>query len=310
MKELTVISGKGGTGKTSIAAAFAALASNKVLADCDVDAPDLHILLKPEIIDRESFTGGKSAAIIADHCTVCGQCAEVCRYDAVVYRENGGKDTAGSYWIDPIACEGCGVCAYFCPEKTIEYKEQVNGELYESKTRFGPMVHARLHVAEENSGKLVSSVRTRAREVGESNGLDLTIIDGAPGIGCPVIASVTGTSLVLIVTEPTLSGFHDLERVAELCRFFKIPATVCINKCDLNPELADKIKKWCLANQYPLVGEVPYDPEVILAQIAGKSTVEYSNGSASQAVSAMWQEIMGKLNLETYLAKNIVEEHL
>ncbi len=216
LRELVVISGKGGTGKTSIVASFAALAEKAVLADCDVDTADLHLVLEPEIIKREKFSGGSRARIKSGHCTACGKCEAICRFDAIYFDGPGNGKVDKTYRIDPIRCEGCGVCAWFCTDQAIEFGPVVNGEWFISETRCGPMVHAKLGVAEENSGKLVSLVRTHAKKIAEDRKSDFVLIDGSPGIGCPVIASITGADLVLVVTEPTLSGLHDLQRVADL----------------------------------------------------------------------------------------------
>ena len=234
MKELVVISGKGGTGKTSVVASFAALAPHPVLADCDVDAADLHLILSPTICDREDFIGGSRATIDSSLCIACGQCLRYCRFDAIHPTPDGR-----TYQVDPIACEGCGVCERFCPAEAIDFSPAVNGEWYVSNTRYGPMVHARLGIAEENSGKLVTLVRKKAKETAQALGLNLMITDGSPGVGCPVMASLTGADGVLLVTEPTPSGFHDLDRVVDLLQRFQLPAMVCINKADLNLELTE-----------------------------------------------------------------------
>ena len=223
VKELVVISGKGGTGKTSIVASFAALTEKVVLADCDVDAADLHLVLEPKVMRRESFSGGKRARIRTEHCIACGKCEALCQFDAIDFDGPSNGKLDKTFRIDPIACEGCGVCAWFCAENAIEFAPAVNGEWYVSDTRHGPMVHAKLGIAEENSGKLVSTVRKEAGAIAQQRGLELVLIDGSPGIGCPVIASITGADLVLIVTEPTLSGLHDLGRVADVARHFEIP---------------------------------------------------------------------------------------
>lgn len=295
VKELVVISGKGGTGKTSIVASFAALAENKVLADCDVDAADLHLILDPKVIRTEEFSGGKTAAVIAENCAGCGKCAEVCRFDAVSMDGPPNDVLLKTYRIDTISCEGCGLCAHVCPVDAVWFGPTVNGEWYVSETRHGPMVHARLGIAEENSGKLVTTVRKEARKIAEDRGLSLVIIDGSPGIGCPVIASITGASLVLIVTEPTLSGLHDLGRVADLGRHFRIPTAVCINKSDINPEMTAKIRSHCLERKVDVLGEVQYDTAVTRAQIEGKSVVEYDNGPASSEIRSLWKAIESKL---------------
>ncbi len=290
MKEIVVISGKGGTGKTSLAASFVNLAERPVIADCDVDAADLHLVLTPRIKSEEEFSGGKLARILPEKCTACGKCADVCRFGAVEERnrEDGGK----KYVIDPIACEGCGVCAWFCPEKTIEFKEAVNGKWFISNTRYGPMVHARLGVAQENSGKLVTLVRNQAKRIAEENEHPYVIVDGAPGIGCPVIASIVGADLVVIVTEPTVAGRHDLGRVAQLTGHFDIPTVVCINKCDLNREVADKIRREAGERNIDCVGDVRYDKAVTKAQTARATVTEYTSGPVSQEIEKAWRHIV------------------
>jgi len=291
VKELVVISGKGGTGKTSVVASFAALAKNKVLADCDVDAADLHLVLSPKIIRREEFSGGKSASITADECIGCAKCASVCRFDAISL-DGPANDLVGkTYRIDPIACEGCGLCAHVCPVNAVDFAPSINGEWFVSETRHGPMVHAKLGIAEENSGKLVTTIRREAKRIAEENSLNLVIIDGSPGIGCPVIASITGASVVLVVTEPTLSGLHDLDRVADLTAHFKIPTAVCVNKSDINPEMAEAIRKRCAERRLDVLGEIRYDAAVTRAQIDKKSVVEYDDGPASVDIRSLWEAI-------------------
>ncbi len=291
MKELVLISGKGGTGKTSFVASFAALAKNKVLADCDVDAADLHLILSPTVRKEEVFHGMRKLVVNQDECTRCGKCLPLCRFDAIRETRSEQGDIE-SVRIDPISCEGCGVCAYFCPVEAIEYTPSESGRWFISDTRHGPMVHARLGVAEENSGKLVTLVRTQAKRLAEEKGLDLVIVDGSPGIGCPVIASITGANLVLIVTEPTMSGRHDLERAAGVAAHFGIPAAVCINKCDLNREIATEIHEWCRRNSIAVVGEVLYDPVFTEAQMAEESVVEYSRGPTAKAVEEVWRGVL------------------
>jgi MinD superfamily P-loop ATPase len=296
MKELVVISGKGGTGKTSIVASFAALARKVVLADCDVDAADLHLILEPQILKRESFSGGKRARIKSGHCIACGKCEEVCRFDAISYDGPGNGRVSQTFRVDPIACEGCGVCAWFCAEHAIEFAPAVNGQWFVSRTRFGPMVHARLGVAEENSGKLVSTVRTEARKLAEQRGLEILIIDGSPGIGCPVIASITGASMVLIVTEPTVSGQHDMERVADLARHFEIPAMLCVNKWDLNPRIADEIESLAATQGIQVAGRVRYDRAVTDAQIRKASVVEYQRNGCAEDIRRVWTAVSRELS--------------
>lgn len=283
MKELVVISGKGGTGKTSITACFASMAQNMVLCDADVDAADLHLLMAPEILSRHDFQGGGQAIIQVDKCTECGLCRDLCRFGAV-------KD---NFTIDELDCEGCGVCVDFCPENAIDFPIKTCGEYYISNTRFGPMVHARLGIAEENSGKLVTLIRGEAKKIVEKEKMDLIITDGPPGVGCPVIASIGGADLLLIVTEPTLSGLHDMERVARLADHFKVPCTICINKHDINPENTRLIEKFAEKNNLPVLGKIPFDSVFIRAMIQGKNIMEYDgNSEAALIVRKIWEKIM------------------
>ncbi len=293
MKELVVISGKGGTGKTSVVAAFASLASSKVLADCDVDAADLHLILAPEIRSRNEFRCGHEARIGVDSCTGCGGCLALCRFDAIRWTADSGTVR---YAVDPIACEGCGVCVDFCPAGAIDLPESIAGEWYLSDTRHGPMVHARLGITAENSGKLVSIVRQQAKRLAEERDMNLVLVDGPPGIGCPVIASITGCSLVLIVTEPTLSGQHDLKRVAGLARHFQTPAVVCINKWDLNTAMSDAIETYAPAMGVTPVGRIRYDRAVTAAQLAGKTILEYAKEGVADDVRLVWSNVERLLN--------------
>ncbi len=290
-KELVVISGKGGTGKTSIVASFAALAEKTVLADCDVDAADLHLVLEPTVVRRESFSGGSRARIMPGHCVACGKCEEICRFDAIRFDGPGNGRQEKTFRVDPIACEGCGVCAWFCAEDAIEFAPAVNGEWFVSDTRHGPMVHARLGIAEENSGKLVSTVRTEAAAIAADRGIDLLLIDGSPGIGCPVIASITGADVVLIVTEPTVSGLHDLGRVADVAAHFGIPALVCVNKWDLNPEVAGRIEHAAADRGLAVAGRVRYDRAVTDAQVRKLAVVEHTEEGCAADIRAVWERI-------------------
>jgi len=305
-KQIAVISGKGGTGKTSLVASFAALAGNAVLADCDVDAADLHLLLSPRIVHREAFTSGKRARIKPEQCTACGNCEELCRFGAISVEvpagvTSGPAGVAGSqavektFRVDPLACEGCGVCAWFCAEDAIAFYPAQNGEWFISETRFGPMVHAKLGVAGENSGKLVTTVRSNAEQVAEQHGLYLLLIDGSPGIGCPVIASITGTDLVLVVTEPTLSGLHDLERVAGLIRHFGIPSMVCVNKWDLNPKLSMIIEEMTRERGVGWAGKIRYDRAVTEAQVRRKTLVEYQQNGCVADIRNVWAQLEAKI---------------
>jgi len=284
MKQIVVISGKGGTGKTVITASFASLAKSKVMADCDVDAADLHLLLHPTIRETHEFRGGKTAVIDQEKCTGCGKCRQICRFDAII--------THPSFIIDPISCEGCGVCSHVCPESAISIRENLSGHWFISDTRYGPFVHAKLGVAEENSGKLVTVVRQKARLIAEREELDYVIIDGPPGIGCPVIASISGVDLALIVTEPTLSGIHDLQRVAAVAHHFGVKTVVCINKYDLNLQVTESIVHFCHAADVEIIGKIPYDTVVTQALVAGRPVVEYSDGGVSYQIRRQWERIL------------------
>jgi MinD superfamily P-loop ATPase len=287
---ITIAGGKGRTGRTLIVASFAILTENALLADCDVDAADLHLVLEPTIVHRENFSGGSRAAISSERYTACGKCQEVCRFEAISQDGPGNGKVDKTYRVDPITGEGCGVCAYLCEENTIESAPVVNGELFVSDTRCGPMVHARLGVAAENSGKLVSAVRRRARQLGRQRQSRLIMVDGPPGIGCPVIASLTGASLVLVVTEPTLSGEQDLERVLQLTDHFGIPTAVCVNKWDLNPSMAEKIEGKAEAAGAAVAGRVRYDTDVTAAQLQAQTTVE-RRCQAADDIRELWIDL-------------------
>jgi MinD superfamily P-loop ATPase len=291
VKELVCISGKGGTGKTSLVASFAAMARNCVLADCDVDASDLHLILKPDVLQTMDFIGGMRARIEPEKCNECGTCLKLCRFNAIVESPRSFSRLGQSFQVDPIACEGCGVCAHFCPQDAIIFEEAVNGNWYISETRYGPMTHAALGIAEENSGKLVTLVKSHARKIAEEKGLDLILVDGSPGIGCPVIASLVGADLVLVVTEPTMSGYHDLDRVSQLISHFKIPFSVCLNKADINLSISRKIEIWCSNRNIEMIGRIQYDQDFTRAQIQGESLVEFSDGAASQSVKKIWKKL-------------------
>ena len=284
MKELVILSGKGGTGKTSIVASFAALAADKVLVDCDVDAADLHLLLQPTMVRTEEFWSGKTAFIDKKLCTRCGICEQVCRYDAI-----------HNLKVDPIACEGCGFCYNVCPENTIRMKDNLAGHWYISDTRYGPLVHARLGIAQENSGKLVAVVRQAARALAQERDAGCIISDGPPGIGCPVISSLTGAQLALLITEPTLSGMHDLERVIGVCRHFNVPALVCINKFDLNLENTQQIEQSCRSLGAPVVSRLPFDNIFTEALIHGLPVVEYSHNGVTRDIESLWESVSSAL---------------
>jgi MinD superfamily P-loop ATPase len=286
IKELVILSGKGGTGKTSLAAAFASVAENGVLCDADVDAADLHLLMEPDIQRRTEFMGGNTAIIDAEKCSQCGQCIELCRFDAI----------NDHFIIDEIDCEGCGVCVDLCPEQAIDFPVKKCGEWFISNTRFGAMVHARLGIAEENSGKLVTLVRQEAKKLAQEHHLKLIITDGPPGVGCPVIASVGGATAALVVTEPTVSGLHDMQRVLELARHFNVPCMLCINKFDLNLDQTAAVEKIAQASDIPIVGKVPFDPHFTRSMVQGKTIFEYDpNCQLSLTIKQVWQTVRSNL---------------
>ena len=289
MKELVVISGKGGTGKTSVTAALAALSTNAVCADCDVDAADLHLLLDPQIERDEPFISGNIARIDAAVCDGCRICYDLCRFEAI----NSGAVCR----VNSTACEGCGVCVHFCPQQCIEFPPRRCGQWFISSSRFGIMVHAALDIGAENSGKLVSLVRREARAMAQQQGSDLIIVDGPPGIGCPVIAATTGADAVLVVSEPTCSGEHDLKRVLKLCSHFAVPAYVCVNKWDINAAMSDVIKAVTQQHGAEFIGTIPYDKQITAAQIAGKTVVEIGNSAASVAITQIWAELCSKMDI-------------
>jgi len=285
MKQIVIISGKGGTGKTVITGAFAALAKNKVMADCDVDAADLHLLLQPDIKECHEFRSGKTAVIDKEKCVKCGKCIEVCRFSAIDEDFN----------IDGVSCEGCAFCSFICPEAAIRMEENVSGEWFISDTRFGPMVHAKLGVAEENSGKLVSLVKQKAKELALKNNSDWVIIDGAPGMGCPVIASLSGIDCAVVVTEPTLSGLHDADRVINVAKHFGILTKLIVNKYDLNIDMTAKIEQYCKDNDIDLIGKIPFDKSIVEAMICGKTIIEHMSGKAKEEITDAWHVLQDKL---------------
>jgi MinD superfamily P-loop ATPase len=291
MKQVVVISGKGGTGKTVLTASLSALAENSVFADCDVDASNLHFFLKPEIQKTQAFFGNKKARIIPDACSACGLCVDICRFDALHATKSGIPR------LDQLSCEGCAVCSHICPEQAIAMDALPLGEWYLSHTPYGYFVHAKLGIAEENSGKLVSLVRKHAQEVALKHGLDTVIIDGPPGIGCPVIASLAGTDLALVVAEPTPSGVQDMERILKTAAHFKIKTACCINKYDLNLDLSRTIETWCAQNSIPVLGKIPFDTQVIEAVIKGIPPSLYLRSNTATALQDIWRQI------QTLLAK-------
>jgi len=290
MKELVVISGKGGTGKTTVVGAFAALAQGKVIADCDVDAADLHLILNPQVEKTIAYEGSELATVDAGLCTGCGECRKACRFDAVL--EEGGK-----FRVDPLSCEGCGACAHACPVGAIELKPRLSGWIYVSRTPYGTLVHGELRPGEETSGKLVAQVKMRARELARLEGARLLIIDGSPGIGCPVIASLSGAHAALVVTEPSMSALHDLARVVEVARHFRTRVFLAINKADLSPEFSERIESYAKEEGLSMLGRIPYDEGVVWAQVAGRPAVEDGASPAAAALRTLWERVAEHLSL-------------
>jgi MinD superfamily P-loop ATPase len=284
MKEIVVLSGKGGTGKTSIVACFASLAKSKVLADCDVDAADLHLLLEPNVGEEKEFWSGSVAFIDQEKCTECGLCQELCRFGAI-----------SDFEVDPVSCEGCGFCCQVCPVDAVTMKDSMSGHSFISETKYGYLCHAKLGIAQENSGKLVALVRQNAKLIAERENLDYIITDGPPGIGCPVISSLSGANLALLVTEPTLSGIHDLERVIGVCRHFGIPVLVCVNKYDLNEDNTNRIESYCAAEGVDVAARIPFDNVVTEAIVQRLPVVEYADGKVTQQIRELWRIVSARL---------------
>lgn len=284
MTELVVLSGKGGTGKTSVLASLAALAGDAVIADCDVDAPDLHLVLTPEVRQRHDFVAGWQAVLDPEPCSGCGLCVEHCRFEALAL------DADGRVRMAPLACEGCGACARVCGEQAIRMVERRAGEWLESRTRHGPLVHARLAVGGSSSGKLVAVVKQQARQLAAMARRELVLVDGPPGIGCPVIAALSGASCALLVAEPTPAGEHDVLRVLELARHFKVPAAVCVNRWDVYPAAAAIIERRAQEAGAELAGRIASDPAVTAAQVAATTVVEWG-GAAADDIRRLWRRL-------------------
>ncbi len=285
MKEITVISGKGGTGKTSVSGSLAALCAGGIFTDCDVDAANLSLLMRPVLQEKHEFKASREASIREDQCNQCGLCRQLCRFEAI----------SENFRVDPLSCEGCGVCFYACPQEAVDLQEVLSGHWFVSRTPYGPLVHARLGIAEENSGKLVTQVRQKAREMGQDEEKKWLVTDGPPGIGCPVIASLSGASTALIVTEPTLSAVHDMERVLDVCRHFQVSARICINRHDLSQENSRRIEEFCRNQGVPLAGRIPQDNSVTEAMLKGIPVVEYNNGPASKSIKKIWNRLQDEL---------------
>lgn len=300
MKQILIASGKGGTGKTSISAAFASLSQKAVFADCDVDASDLHLLLSPQIIKQDRFISGKEASINPLKCSSCGLCYQLCRFDAILLPELENH----TYSVSSVACDGCGVCVKHCPEKAINFTDKDNGLCFHSQTRFGPLIHAQLHPGGENSGKLVSLVRKKALDLARSSNLELILIDGPPGIGCPVIASLSGCDLLLIVVEPSLSSLHDAKRLLQLSRHFSVPAYIIINKWDISPQLTKTMENEFQCMQVEVLGKLPYDAEFTKAMMEAKTVIEYHrNREIAISLFSIWKELLNKNEYQPNLIK-------
>lgn len=287
MREIVIISGKGGTGKTSLTAALSYLAKNEaVIADCDVDAADMHLLLEPDRRYGEDFYSGVLAVIDQDKCIKCGKCKQICRFDAIT------KSDSSEFSVTPLDCEGCGYCSQICPRDAITMVPQNIGKWHESNTRIGAtLVHAALDIGAENSGKLVAKVKMESRRIAEIEEKELIIVDGSPGIGCPVVSSLSGADYVLLVTEATTSGLHDLKRVLELVKHFKLEAGCVINKSDLNLDMSDKIKDFIKSQDVELLGEIPYNEAFSKAMIQGKTIVETDTKEIKQTIENIWSKI-------------------
>lgn len=281
MRELVVLSGKGGTGKTSLSAALAHVVERKVICDLDVDAPDLHLIAQPAVQRSGPFLSGHLAEIDPAQCTACGRCQEVCAYGAI-------SGDGSAFTVDATRCEGCKACVALCPAGAIAFPDRLCGTWFESETRFGPMIHAQLDPGQENSGKLVTLLKAKARERASRDGIDLILSDGAPGIGCPVISSLSMATLALLVTEPTPSGLHDLDRVAELCRHFRVRAAVLLNKADVNPEVRERLLGLCASRGLPLVGELPHDPAITWAMVRGQAVTEGPETDFGRRIHEVW----------------------
>lgn len=290
MKQIAIVSGKGGTGKTVITGAIATIAKNAVFADCDVDAANLYLILNPKIKKIEKFTGRKIASINQKKCIKCGKCLYLCRFLAIKTAKSDDGKLDGLY-IDPVLCEGCGVCVWNCPANAIDFEEKICGEIYTSETRYGPFVYARLGVAEENSGKLVTAVRQKARTIAENQKKEYVIIDGPPGISCPVIASLADVDFALIITEPTVSGIYDMERIIKLVRHFEINAGIVINKCDKRLEKTAEIKRFCKKENIKVLACIPFSKNIVQATVKRIPFTEMCNREIKKKILSLWKKI-------------------
>jgi MinD superfamily P-loop ATPase len=283
MKQIAFVSGKGGTGKSTLVSSLSILVKDKMLADCDVDAPNLHILLNGDIVKQEDYFGAKEAVIDSSVCIKCGLCKRTCRFDAI----------SEELEVLPVKCEGCGACTLVCPVEAICLEEVKTGQTYVAKTDRGTFSHALLDIGAEGSGKLVTEVRKNIYNY--KNNEKWVLIDGSPGIGCVVIASITGADAVVAVSEPTLSGLSDLKRVLSVAQHFQIPAFVCINKYDLNPEITAQIEEYCIGNGFPVIGKIPFDPTIVKALQQFKTPIEAGNEIVTEEIKKIWEQLMSKL---------------
>ena len=287
LKQIAIVSGKGGTGKTTLSASFSYLANSRVMADCDVDAPNLHIILKPEVKATQQYVGSKKAILDQDKCIKCGICQKVCRFDAIAF--DGEK-----YFVKEYACEGCNACVLQCPTNALELVDSLSGEYYTSETKNGPMTHALLKPGEETTGGLIAEVRKKAVSVAHAENIRLVIIDGAPGIGCPATSSITSTSYVVIVAEPTMSGLHDLKRIVQTVEHFRIPMGIVINKRDMNKAQADEIEKYCAEKSLEILGKIPYDVTVKTATEQAQPVILYECPAANE-IKEIWSKIENRV---------------
>jgi len=299
--ELVILSGKGGTGKTSLVGSLAVLAENKILVDCDVDAADLHLLLEADVGEPQVFATSSRAAIKTEMCTGCGICKDLCRFDAIKTEPDVKAAGGIRYRVEPYSCEGCGVCKNFCPEDAITFDRVESGRWYVSQTGYGTLVHAKLGIAEGNSGKLVSLLREKAKELASKENKGLIIVDGPPGIGCPVIASLAGADYVLLVSEPSKSAFHDLDRILQLISHFQIPVGLCINKYDINPSLTSEMEKYAVDKNVTVLTRIPFDPTVTRAQVAGKPLVAFTDNDTGKVIRGLWEKLQVELSTLTKL---------
>ncbi|MGD8605542.1 MAG: ATP-binding protein [Anaerolineales bacterium] len=291
MFELVVASGKGGTGKTSLTGALADLVGPAVLVDCDVDAADLYLIVPHEVLEEHDFSSSHRAVIDMEACSACSICLESCRFNAIKMTADPEARWRVRYSVDPSACEGCGLCVHLCPEETIRFEKVVSGRWFRSISEAGPFFHARLGIAQSNSGRLVSLLRQKSRETAKELGIDTILIDGPPGIGCPAIATLTDASYLLIVTEPSLSAIHDMQRLADLAEHFGIPAGICINKSDISEEISDEVERFASEKHLPVHGRFPYDPAFTEAQLQGRSYASFTSTKNIEMIRNLWKSI-------------------